>query len=51
MRETRDGCRRNVSLLLEKQRNGPLGEAKLTMHGPTMRFESVCPIDLRDVPR
>lgn len=46
-----DGCRRNVSLLLEKQRNGPLGEAKLTMHGPTMRFEAVSPIDHRDIPR
>ncbi|MGE3310605.1 MAG: replicative DNA helicase [Limisphaerales bacterium] len=45
-----DGCRRNVSLLLEKQRNGPLGEAKLTLHGLSMRFESVSPVDPEDYP-
>ena len=46
-----DYCHRKVSLLIEKQRNGPLGEVKLTMHGPTMRFEAVSPIDPCDIPR
>lgn len=46
-----EGGRRTITAAIEKQRNGPLGEAKLALHGPTMRFESVSPIDPADVPR
>lgn len=45
------GHDRQVVALLEKQRNGPLGEAQLRLHGPTMRFESVSPVDWRDIPQ
>jgi replicative DNA helicase len=46
-----EGTTRRVSALIEKQRNGPLGEAKLTFNGPTMRFEAECPIEMSDIPR
>lgn len=45
-----EGGRRLVSCLIEKQRNGPLGEAKLALHGPTMHFASVSPVSAEDVP-
>lgn len=45
-----EGSRRMVTAAIEKQRNGPLGEAKLALHGPTMRFESLSPIDPADFP-
>jgi replicative DNA helicase len=45
-----EGSRRMVTAAIEKQRNGPLGEAKLALHGPTMRFESLSPIDPADMP-
>ncbi len=45
------GNRCMVTAYIEKQRNGPLGEAPLVLDGPTMRFESVSPIDPADIPK
>ncbi len=45
-----EGRLRRVTALLEKQRNGPLGEAHLTFDTLTMKFESVSPIDPKDIP-
>lgn len=39
-----------VDALVEKQRNAGLGTANLIMDGPTMRFDSLSPIDASDIP-
>jgi replicative DNA helicase len=45
------GRTRRCKLLIDKQRNGPVGDIALTFNTPTMRFESESPIDPRDIPR
>lgn len=46
-----EGAKRLVTAMIEKQRNGPLGEATLTLEGPTMRFESASEIHPDDYPK
>lgn len=45
-----DGPWRNVTLGIEKQRNGGLGEIEMRLHGPTMRFSELCPVTMEDIP-
>jgi replicative DNA helicase len=45
------GRTRRCKLLVDKQRNGAVGDIALTFNAPTMRFDSESPIDPRDIPR